>query len=309
MGQKDLTQNDYLNDKVRFADMCNGILFQGKDIIRPEELQELGEDIVYLEEKRRRKVIPDKVRLWRGLYLAVISVENQTKVDYRMVFRMMKEEAVSYERQWNERERELRRRGALGKKTRLCWYGKNEKFTPVIPIVIYYGTDKKWDGATCLYDMLNMDLSLAPFVMDYKLNLFDYHECKDFSIFTTENRELFEVLSCARSKKKMKALVCDNAERYEELTYDAAKTIYDIAGIDVTLMKEIRDDEREVANMCKAWDDHKKDGIKEGIKEGIKVFIKDKIEDGVSEEKIIDKVMRGFALSEKTAKKYYKMYS
>jgi len=107
----------------------------------------------------------------------------------------------------------------------------------------------------------------------------------------------------------MKALVCDNTGRYEELTYDAAKTICDIAGIDVTLMKEIRDDGREVANMCKAWDDHKKDGIKEGIKEGIKVFIKDKIEDGVSEEKIIDKVMRGFALSEKTAKKYYKMYS
>lgn len=30
MGQKDLAQNDYLNDKVRFADMCNGILFHGK---------------------------------------------------------------------------------------------------------------------------------------------------------------------------------------------------------------------------------------------------------------------------------------
>lgn len=25
MGQKDLAQNDYLNDKHRFADMCNGI--------------------------------------------------------------------------------------------------------------------------------------------------------------------------------------------------------------------------------------------------------------------------------------------
>jgi len=309
MGQRDLAQNDYLNDKTRFADMCNGILFQGQDIIRPEELWEAGEDIVYLEGKKRRKIIPDKVRLWHGFYLAVISVENQTKVDYRMVFRMMKGEAVCYERQWNERESELQRLGVLGKKTRLCWYGKNEKFTPVIPIVIYYGTDKTWDGATCLYDMLDMDASLAPFVMNYKLNLFDYHECKDFSIFATENRELFELLSCARSEKKVEKMIRENAERYKELTYDAAQTICDIAGIDVTLMKEISEDGREVANMCKAWDDHKKAGIKEGIKEGIKVFIKDKIEDGVSEEKIIDKVMRGFALSEKNAKKYYKMFS
>ena len=38
MGQKDLAQNDYYNDKVRFADVCNGILFQGKDMIKPEEI-------------------------------------------------------------------------------------------------------------------------------------------------------------------------------------------------------------------------------------------------------------------------------
>jgi len=278
MGQRDLAQNDYLNDKVRFADMCNGILFQGQGIIRPEELQEAGEDTVYSEDRKRRKIIPDKVRLWRGIYLSVISVENQTKVDYKMVIRMMKEEAVSYERQWNERERELRRAGLLGKKSRLCWQGKNEKFVPVIPIVIYYGIDQRWDGATCLYDMLDMDDALRPFIMNYKLNLFDYHECKDFSIFMTENRELFEVLSCAKSEKRVQELISENSERYEELAYDAAQTICDIAGIDVALIKEIKEDGREVANMCKAWDDHKKSGIIEGRKEGILETRKDSIQ-------------------------------
>ena len=67
MGQRDLAQNDYLNDTTRFADMCNGILFQGQDVIRPEELQEVGEDIVYSEDGKRKKIIPDKVRLWRGI--------------------------------------------------------------------------------------------------------------------------------------------------------------------------------------------------------------------------------------------------
>jgi len=193
MGQKDLAQNDYLNDKTRFADMCNGILFGGDAVIKPEELQEVSGDIVYREGERRRKIIPDMVRLWKGLYLAIISVENQTMVDYSMVFRMMKEEALSYEHQWYERDKELRRTGVLGKKTELCWYGKNEKFIPVIPIVIH-----------------------------------------------------------------------TNESRYEELSYDAAQTICDIAGVDIKLIRKVNEEGREVACMCKAWDDHKESGRQEG---------------------------------------------
>ena len=45
MGQKDLAQNDYYSDKVRFADACNGILFQGKQLIKPEELEEVDAEI------------------------------------------------------------------------------------------------------------------------------------------------------------------------------------------------------------------------------------------------------------------------
>ncbi len=303
MGQTDLAQNDYLNDNHRFADMCNGILFQGKTIIKPEELQEVGEDIVYKEDKKRRKIIPDKVRLWKGIYLALISVENQTKVDYRMVFRMMKEEAVSYERQWNERERERRLDGTLGKKTQLCWYGKDEKFIPVIPIVVYYGTDKKWDGATCLYDMLEMDDAVKPYITNFKMNLFDYHECNDFFVFATENRELFEVLACAKSEKRLNTLIHKNKERYEELSYEAGQTICDIAGIDVTLIKEVKEDGREVADMCKAWDDHKKAGIIEGRKSGIKAGRKAGVKTGIAQARRedINKLIEKLSITRKEA--------
>ena len=112
MGQKDLAQNDYFNDKVRFADVCNGVLFHGEAVIKPEELQESVSDIVYKEEAgKRRKIIPDKVWTWKGTHIAILTVENQTKIDYSMLFRVMKEEAVNYERQWKARECEYRRRG------------------------------------------------------------------------------------------------------------------------------------------------------------------------------------------------------
>ncbi len=250
MGQKDLAQNDYYNDKVRFADVCNGILFRGKEVIKPEELEETDADIVYREEEGKlRKAIPDKVRKWKGVYIAVLSMENQSKVDYHMVFRAMKSEAAYYERQWKEREQEYKRLGLLHEKAQLCWSGKEERFVPVITIVIYYGTDEKWDGARCLYDMLEIDKELEPFVTNYKFNLFDYHECKDFSVFKTENRMLFELLSCACDKKAMKKLLDKSRERYSKVDCNIMRTMFDIIGIKY---KEKEDDKEGDGDMCRA---------------------------------------------------------
>ena len=267
MGQKDLAQSDYFNDKVRFADACNGILFQGKEIIRPEELQETDAEMVYREEEKRRKIIPDIVRMWKGIYIAILSVENQTKVDYKMIFRIMKAEAVNYERQWNEREKEYRRVGILHEKAKLCWVGKDEKFIPVITIVIYYGTDKKWDGVTCLYDMLDMDKELEPYISNYRMNLFDYHDCEDFSIFKTENRILFEMLSCSQDKTAMRKLLEEKRNQYKNVDGATIRTIFDIIGIKYSSKMRAKIVEEE--DMCKAWDEMMEDERQAGREKGI----------------------------------------
>ena len=267
MGQKDLAQSDYFNDKVRFADACNGILFQGKEIIRPEELQETDAEMVYREEEKRRKIIPDIVRMWKGIYIAILSVENQTKVDYKMIFRIMKAEAVNYERQWDEREKEYRRVGILHEKAKLCWVGKDEKFIPVITIVIYYGTDKKWDGVTCLYDMLDMDKELEPYISNYRMNLFDYHDCEDFSIFKTENRILFEMLSCSQDKTAMRKLLEEKRNQYKNVDGATIRTIFDIIGIKYSSKMRAKIVEEE--DMCKAWDEMMEDERQAGREKGI----------------------------------------
>ena len=267
MGQKDLAQSDYFNDKVRFADACNGILFQGKEIIRPEELQETDAEMVYREEEKRRKIVPDIVRMWKGIYIAILSVENQTKVDYKMIFRIMKAEAVNYERQWDEREKEYRRVGILHEKAKLCWVGKHEKFIPVITIVIYYGTDKKWDGVTCLYDMLDMDKELEPYISNYRMNLFDYHDCEDFSIFKTENRILFEMLSCSQDKTAMRKLLEEKRNQYKNVDGATIRTIFDIIGIKYSSKMRAKIEEEE--DMCKAWDEMMEDERQAGREKGI----------------------------------------
>lgn len=115
MGQKDYAQNGYFNDKVRFADVCNGILFQGKQLFKPEDLQELNPDIVYRDndQQKLRKMIPDKMCMWKGIYVSVLTLENQSLVDYGMVFRAMKTEAISYDKQFKALEREYQRQGLI----------------------------------------------------------------------------------------------------------------------------------------------------------------------------------------------------
>ncbi len=271
MGQKDYAQNDYFKDNTRFADICNGIIYQGKDIVKPEELQEVEADIVYYDEKEQlHKIIPDKVRIWKGICISIIALENQTKVDYSMVLRIMKIEALTYYKQWLEREKEYRRKVILKTGENFEWnlLGKEIKLLPVIVLVIYLGTEKSWDGAKCLYDMLNIDKTLEPYITNYKINIFDYHEYEDFSCFKTENRLIFETLACTENKRKLKRIFEQKCNEYKKLDRNTLMLLCDLIGF--KNKKMIKERIMEGKEMCKALEDIENDARKEGMEEGLK---------------------------------------
>ena len=113
-----------------------------------------------------------------------------------------------------------------------------------------------------------MEEELKPFVNDFKLNLFDYHEWKDFSRFKTENRLLFEAISCGRNKRKMKKMLRENPE-YKALDLESARAIMGMLGVKMKLdTVRVRDEEGEVYDMCKAFDNYKEEGRREGKREG-----------------------------------------
>lgn len=70
---------------------------------------------------------------------------------------------------------------------------KEEKFTPIITLVVYCGTERGWGGAKCLHDLLDIDDEMKEFVSNYKLNLYDCHEHDTFDEYHTGLRQLFEV--------------------------------------------------------------------------------------------------------------------
>ena len=70
MGKKDEYYYDYLDDNDRFADQVNGALFQGKQVVKPDELEPADAQMVYLGKeagaRKNIKAIVDKARMWKG---------------------------------------------------------------------------------------------------------------------------------------------------------------------------------------------------------------------------------------------------
>ena len=271
MGQMDLYQSDFYEDKCRFADVFNGVLFGGREIMKPEELENDDSVIVGMKRKKNlKKVICDKIRKWKGRYVSILVLENQSYVDYRMVFRVMESEVIGYEKQRKERYLEQQRENVkFNSDEYLSRMKKEQRYIPIVTLVIYMGKDKLWDGARSLYEMLELDEEIKPFVNDFKINLFDYHNYKDFSMFKTENRLLFEMLANARDKKKMLGVLRRHTHA-GEVDEASAKAILGILNVKIDLAKILKKDEtgREVYDMCKAFEDYKEDGRKLGLKQG-----------------------------------------
>jgi len=219
-----------------------------------------------------KKVICDKIRKWKGRYVSIFVLENQSYVDYRMVLRVMESEVIGYDKQRKEcyavkRKNKVR----FDKHEYLSRMEKGQKLIPIITLVLYVGKDKLWDGARSLHEMLELDDELKPFVNDFKLNLFDYHDYKDFSMFKTENRLLFEMLANARDKKKMIGVLRRHSHS-GEVDEVSARTILGVLNVKADLAKIRKKDEqgREVYDMCQAFEDYKEDGRKIGLKQGRK---------------------------------------
>ena len=75
---------------------------------------------------------------------------------------------------------------------------------------------------------------------------------------------------------------------FRELENEAVETINVFAGLDIQ-----PDEEKEVTDMCKAWDDHNRSGVRKGIQQGKKAkrieAIENMISLGLTKEKILTK--------------------
>ena len=177
LGEKDILEKKLLMFNDVFADFVNGIMFDGKDVVKEDELVDLsgwshykGDDSKYRFQDR------DVVKLWKkeNVVISLIGIENQDIPDEDMVFRVISYDGASYRTQLVEKERRKR------KKETENINGKVDIF-PVITFVIYYG-EEEWKHETTLHKRLNLDSELKHYVSDYSINLIDLKKLSEDDI-------------------------------------------------------------------------------------------------------------------------------
>lgn len=177
MGQKNNVMNHYFRNKKRFADLFNGVFFQGKSVVDSDALTEISgiyedpEDIPVSEypnedncdlksetsmpPKRKERSRDIKMNLDTGEVFRLLAIENQENVNYIMPFRCMQYDTLEYGRQIeelqakNDREEDYKN-GAEW----LCKIKKTDRLTPVYTLCVYHGEDE-WDGPRSLKDMMD----------------------------------------------------------------------------------------------------------------------------------------------------------
>ena len=317
MGQKDNYQFDYLDDNARFADQINGALFNGRQVVKPDELEPEDSQNVSVgnidetgkKRPRSMNTVVDKARVWRGRKLRILVVENQNYVDYQMVLRNMLSESIGYRKQWKQRKRiHTAAKDLKDRDEYLSGINKEEKFAPIITLVVYFGTDHPWDGAKCLHDLLDIDDELKKYVTNYRLNLYDCQEHDTFDEYHTGLRHVFEAVRYSKDKEKLKSIMEQNKEAYSKIDKDTKDMLEVVANVKIPEEFKTVEDGEERYNMCKAFEDMRLEGYEAGIADGIEKLIKSAKNLGVSKLAACEQLILQYELKENEAQEKIEMY-
>ena len=271
MGKKDTITKNYMKENRVFADAFNYLLYNGQQMIQPEKLREIDTtEMAILQGGDQKHQDSETVQKYRDILKKTVvkedGVENQTDIHYAMPVRNMIYDALQYGKQVSDIAAENRK---TGKKRSggeyLSGFYKEDKLTPVITLVIHFGTEL-WDGPESLHEMLRVnDKKILNYIPDYRIHLIDPARLtkEQLELFQTSLREVLGCIKYAKDKERLKEYITENTRMYMENA--AAQVIKVITNTPITISEE------EEIDMCQAVDEMIEDGIEEGRMEG---FIK-----------------------------------
>ena len=167
MAQKDTSEKILESYNDVFSDIVNVLLFNGKQVLSADELEDQAPRSYYKVDGKIREIERDVAKRWKNgnIRVACIGFENQTASDPNMPLRVMGYDGAEYRAQL---------------------LGDSENLYPVVTLVLYFGHDKPWNGPLSLKERLNIPKEFEPYVNDYKINLFQ------IAYLTHEQVELFQ---------------------------------------------------------------------------------------------------------------------
>ncbi len=273
MGAKDTKAKEFLSNNERFADLFNYYLFDGRQVIKPGDLEEkdtaevislYGLDGRETQKQRWRDLLKRAIiKATETAVFVILGIENQSDIHYAMPVRNMIYDGMNYGAQAAEISERHRKNKEYGSGAGfLSGFMKEDKLTPVITLTVYWGADE-WDAPRSLHEMFGTaGRHILKYVNDYKLHLIVPCEITDFEKFRTSMREVLEIIKASGDRKKMKEIIEKNP-RYREIENEAVSAINVFTGLKIPVEKK----ERKM-DMCKAWEDQWLDGKANGRIEG-----------------------------------------
>ena len=247
-----------------FADILNVLLFDGKQVVRPEELFDVGLRSQFKADTgREHEQERDVAKYWirDGKILAMFGLENQTNADYDMPMRIFSYDGSSYKSQLMRAAKEA----------------QGDARYPIITLVLYFG-EKHWgEQSVSLKGMFNGPDALQKYMQNYCVYVFEIARLSEEELkkFRSDFGFLAEFMV-----RKRKAEPFRITQDQEILHVDAVLKMLSVFAEDEyvekvskALAKRQEKGERIMGcNISKAWMDL---GRKEGIREGIEANSKE----------------------------------
>ena len=258
VGAIDTEAKAYLSDPGRFADIFNFWLYKGREVIQPDNLEEMDTTAIALpygaEAQEPIQKFRDVLKLYaamkdeRIVYL-VLGLEEQTRTHYAMPVRCALYDAMNYAKQVSAAAAAHRKgKDKMPEDEFLSGFSRDDRLMPVITLTISLSPDA-WDGPTSLHEMLAIeDRSLLDFIPDYKLNLLIPKQIAegDFGKFRSEVSVLMQ---CIKHRYDKGMGWMEENERFESVSRSTASLVKAVTGFDIQLGEE-----GDVVNMLNAWE-------------------------------------------------------
>ena len=328
----DVVLKQYWSRNEEFADFFNAILFNGKMIIRPDDLEEADTDSSVLIENSdaiesihlARDTIRIRKRIKTGkIELVLLGMEHQEHIHYAMPLRVMGMDYSAYKKQYDQNARTIKDQKGLSKDEYLSGMKKTDKLIPVITIVVYYG-EKPWDGALNIKQMLDIPRDFRKYVCDYKMLLVEARkldsEKNQLQLHNSNNQDFFYLLGIILNNemsRKQKREIIENYEHSHAISPEVVKTVAGTVSSGVS-MDKIR---KRGMKMCTFFNELIKEGEEIGEARGLELGIAEGENRGkiagliaayedmeLPENKIIEKLQQKLDLSLSKATEYLKLY-
>lgn len=312
----DIVVKNYWRNNEQFADFFNAVLFDGEQVIKPDELEDMDtEESSVLEHKEYAQSISasrDNVKVRKkstryDVEFVIFGMENQERIHYAMPMRVMGYDYGTYKKQYDANASKYKNALGLTEDEFISRMKKTDKFIPVITIVVYYG-EKEWDGAVSLHGMLNIPEEMRSFVSDYKMHLVEARK-NNLKLHNINNQDLFNLLGILLNRNGKLNEIKEKAINYAR-EHEVEKTvIMTVAGAANCKMDYNMNEKKGDADMCTVFEETWREGKAEGEINGrAQEIVELGHEFGLSEDDILIRLQKKLNISLQKAQEYLAMF-